>query len=213
MSANTSSGVYKWLNNHRALYFIAGIISFFSGIIIGLVYGEETYIWVKAISHFLLIFGEVLVVFFFVNIVLEEDTKQKMKESVEQIIGKKEQEILSSFTTLSDNLITGTKTLSEGINNNIFKAILKERTCVEIADIVSKDDFFKTDFLKTQALMEYKFEVKQEPKPAIIYQLVTNLTSSQLLMKISFWNPNWIEGQWCIKFPSFSLGRALVLLL
>jgi hypothetical protein len=58
---------------------------------------------------------------------------------------------------LKNKLIKETNGLVDDISKNIFKVIIQEKTSKEIADIICDDGFFKSDFLKIQNELVYRF--------------------------------------------------------
>jgi hypothetical protein len=149
----------KILNQYKKIYLIFGLVFFIGGIVVEVLNKNTHDVWMIALSHFLLIFGEALVVFFLINVVLEHETKQRFLDETKSVITEQERKILTSFDETASALVKRANNMFNDLNSDIFRVILQERTSKEIAKEINQDDFFKSNFLKMKTNMHYKFSV------------------------------------------------------
>ena len=150
---------YMVFSKYKKVFLITGLLFFVVGILIDVFAPEPHSIWLVALSHFLLIFGEALSVFFMINVVLENETREKFMNDTKELISDQQAQILRSFDEISRELLAKTGNLFTDINRDIFRVILQERTSPEIAVEINQDDFFKSSFLRTKTDMKFWFSV------------------------------------------------------
>ena len=148
MDSEFESSLYSFFSKYKKSFFFIGGIFFLTGVLIDVFFNSNHNLWLTALSHFLLIFGEAMIVFFLVNIVLEEETKRKFLDETKALIQEQEKQLTASFDTVSEALLERTNKLFTNIINDIFRVILQERTSPEIANEINQNDFFKFNFLK-----------------------------------------------------------------
>jgi hypothetical protein len=149
---------YFWIDRNNKIFLVGGILLMAAGIIIDILFEKSGSLWVIILSHLFLILGEALIVFFLINVVLEAQYKERFLSETKNLIASEKNDIISSFEELKNKLISETNELVDDISNNIFKVIIQEKTSKEIADIICDDGFFKSDFLKIQKELVYRFE-------------------------------------------------------
>jgi hypothetical protein len=155
------SKTYDFLNQKKWLFWVVGLTL----LIIGIATGEYCYIedetWNSVISHGAIILGEALCVFFLINAVLEEDTKNRLfKEQEIKIVG--------SLESLSNRLQIKNDVLFNNINNDLFRVLLQERTSAEVAEKMYNAKFFQQDFLKIPKSLTFTFTIDPSSSSTVI---------------------------------------------
>lgn len=199
-----SSKFYEFLNKHKWIYLSIGIILFAGGAFV-LALKDERFL-IEAAGHFQLILGEALIVFFIINVVLEQEAREAIVKQISDVVQKQEQKLIESVTAttaevsrqeqqltqkifevsaaitaqennlrgLFDNtaktLIAQSEELTNKLNHNLFKIILSERTCDEIATQMNNIEFFKPGFMIYDYTVTFTFKYNEKTNSVTLEQ-------------------------------------------
>lgn len=136
--------ISEFLNQYKIIFLVFGLICLASGIFIDVKFEQAHDIKVVAASHFLLIFGEALIVFFLINAVLEEKNKREFLDETKGIMQTEKQKIIESFGQLSTQLLNDTKELVISTKDLITE---EKQKVIDSFDELSKQLLTKTTTL------------------------------------------------------------------
>jgi len=161
--------IHNWCMRHQKLTILFGFIIIFFGILINYHWNESHDTILSAISHLLIIFGEAVVVMFFLHIWVEaKNHHDHMLESSRIIDNLQSQtlRLITDQTTRSQELFNETLLsiqkqaglTTDQIKTDLFEALLKDKMPAEMVRQMLDSTLFKPTFLRRNLDITYSFD-------------------------------------------------------